>query len=83
MVRIPEIVLDIAAKKSDEIHHEIRTKKLLRDACDFAGLLKIDKTLLKVTTTSTFESAQQIKPGKRTTAKRESKRALINTQLNK
>ena len=42
----------------------------MRNACDFGGLLKIDRQLMKVTASSTFESVKGLKEGKRTTDKR-------------
>jgi hypothetical protein len=56
---------------------------LLRDACDFGGLLKIDKKMGKVTTTLTFDTCKAVKEGKegkdgkegkKTTDKREPRR---------
>ena len=43
MVGAPSEILEIAEKKSEEIAVETKRRKLLRDACEFAGMFKIDR----------------------------------------
>ena len=42
------------------MHHETKKKKLLRDACEFAGLFKIDQKLMKFIDQSGFKEKRRL-----------------------
>lgn len=45
MVKINSDILELASRKSNEMHHETMKKKLLREACKIAGIHSLQNHL--------------------------------------